>query len=114
MIGFKTGVMLHDLCSQMVMAHVSIVEVYQRRAFDCIITSGSDGKHSLTSLHYDGKALDYRTRHMTETQAIEVHAEVRKILPRDFDVILHERVVVDGVVKDPGHLHVEYQPRRPT
>ena len=111
--GAKQGVEFHDLSTQMVLAHSIVLHVFTRRALDCIITCGSDGTHSNKSLHYSGNALDYRTRHMTETEAIEVHAEIRKQLPKDFDVVNHPREILAGVVKSPGHLHIEYQPRRP-
>ena len=112
-LSVKPGVKFHSLAPQMVLAHSVVSMVFLRRALDCVITGGSDGKHSATSLHYSGNALDYRTRHITNTQAIEVHAEVRKNLPADFDVILHPRETTDGHVITPGHLHVEYQPRKP-
>jgi hypothetical protein len=113
LVGCKQGVEFHDLSPQMVLAHIIVVSVFTRRALDCIITSGSDGVHGNKSLHYAGNALDYRTRHMTETEAIEVHAEIRKQLPKDYDVINHPRKIVNNVVEHPGSLHIEYQPRRP-
>ena len=65
------------------------------------ITSVVDGKHSHTSLHYNGSAFDIRTRDLNDGEAEKIVKEAKKRLTRDFDILLES-----------DHIHVEYQPRR--
>lgn len=67
---------------------------------EAIITSAVDGKHSLTSLHYSGNAVDIRSRFFSEEEATQVRNEIADRLGIDYDVIL-----------ETNHIHIEYQPR---
>jgi hypothetical protein len=119
MIRLKESTRLHDLCPQIVLALVIAEQVYVKHGLQMTVTSGSDGVHSETSLHYDGRAVDLRCRILTpdndedatvtrrnrvarsrEKQAIR--DEIKEALTRDFDV-----------VAEANHIHIEYQPRRP-
>jgi hypothetical protein len=65
------------------------------------ITSGIDGKHSTTSLHFQLAALDVRTRTFRTLADKRAFAQaVREELGKDYDVVL-ERT----------HLHVEFDPK---
>lgn len=64
-----------------------------------VITSGADGRHSLTSLHYSGNALDLRRRNLRNPEGVV--ERLKDTLGIDYDVIL-----------EATHIHVEYQPRR--
>ena len=65
------------------------------------ITSGIDGSHSTTSLHFQLCALDVRTRTFRTLADKRAFAEaVREELGKDYDVVL-ERT----------HLHVEFDPK---
>lgn len=66
---------------------------------DCVITSGSDGKHSEHSLHHKGRALDFRTRNIPSTLRKTVEQEIGQALGDNYDVVLEST-----------HLHVEYDP----
>ena len=57
-----------------------------------IVTSGFDGKHSATSLHYKGLAVDLRTRDFTDEWA----RYLRNALGSGWDVVV-----------EPDHIHVE-------
>lgn len=99
----KDSVRLDNLCPQMVLAAMVVKDVLStmKAGQPCVITSGSDSKHSATSLHYSGQALDFRTRHLdSEDQKAQLRDLVRAHLSRDYDVIL-----------EATHLHVEWQPR---
>lgn len=65
----------------------------------CTITSAFDGTHQPGSLHYVGRALDFR-RWDIETSATLVCADLRKELGPDFDVVLES-----------DHIHVEFDPK---
>ena len=70
---------------------------------DLVITSVNDGRHSATSLHYAGCAVDIRTRNLpSEIAAVDVAAQIKDALNIDFDVLF-----------EGDHIHIEWQPRRP-
>lgn len=76
--------------------------VFASGQYGCIVTSLRDGKHSATSLHYQGAAADLRTRHVEENERQAIRDEIAKRLNRHYDVVLEDT-----------HLHIEYQPRKP-
>lgn len=75
-------------------------EVLGGDSSETCITSGIDGKHMQNSLHYVGRALDFRTRHLRDDQPRRVAELISKRLGPSFDVIL-----------EADHLHVEWQAR---
>lgn len=94
----KPGVDLRGLCSQMSVAYTIAMYVYQEKAqVPCVITSGSDGKHGPHSLHYCGKALDFRTNNLRGPQVHPVFMELKAALGDQFDVVLED-----------DHIHVEW------
>jgi hypothetical protein len=64
---------------------------------DMIVTSITDGKHSLNSLHYVGFAFDLR---IPLERKEDYAAELRLALTDEFDVL------AEG-----DHVHVEFQPK---
>lgn len=102
----KAGVRLKGLVPQMVLAYIIVKEVFQQYDCPCIITSGNDSRHSLTSLHFKGKALDFRTHFpRLNGKEAELAAAVRTALGMEFDVVM------EAVGTPNEHLHVEYDPR---
>ena len=100
----KPGVKLKDLQPQMVLAAVIVHSIYARAGCECVITSANDSKHSEASLHYEGGALDFRTKtYKFDRRALR--QEVKAALGPDFDVLLED----EGVVNE--HLHIEYDPK---
>src|SRR3990167_6654695 len=69
---------------------------------DMRITSGSDGEHKSDSLHYQNRALDFRTKHLDSNNKHLLAAAVKSRLGKDYDVILEDE---DGPNE---HLHVEH------
>jgi hypothetical protein len=61
------------------------------------VTSALDGLHSAGSLHYYGRALDFRIRYFKNNAECEAADLLKKALSEDYDVILHKT-----------HIHVEY------
>lgn len=99
----KLGVDLRGLAPQMAIAYVIAMQVYQAQAgVPCVITSGSDGTHGPNSLHYKGKALDFRTNTLRAEQVHPVYLALKAALGAQFDVVL-----------EATHLHVEYDPKEP-
>jgi hypothetical protein len=71
-----------------------------------VITSGNDGRHSLTSLHNDNSAVDARSRDVPRGVMETIVEQMRKALGIDFDVLWEKRDQPNE------HLHIEVQPRR--
>lgn len=101
----KKGVVITSLCDEMVYALWRFVSVFDGHGLECIVTSGADSTHKPGSLHYKGRALDFRTKHIPAEQRKLVLRDLQEELGEDFDVLL------EGVGKPNEHLHVEYDPK---
>ena len=89
-------------------------EMYIDRKQELVITSGSElhARHKRTSLHYAGCAVDIRTKNSQEhpiKQGVYLAALVKKYCKTN-------GIPVDWieVVTEHNHLHLEYQPKRPS
>ena len=100
-MNLKAGVKVQGLRPETLLGVMVASNTYHNHDSELIITSGVDGKHSHTSLHYAGCAFDCRIRHLPEGKAKEIADEIRSRLTEDYDVIL-----------ETTHIHIEYQPRR--
>ncbi len=93
----KDGVRIHD---KTVKALIGVSNVFLKHGYDTTITSCLDGVHSVNSLHYKGKAMDFRTRHLPDlTLKRVVRDDIAAELGGEFDVVLEST-----------HIHVEYDP----
>ena len=105
MIELKHAVKLDNLSPQIVLAIVVAAGLIRRYSIEpCVVTSVNDSRHRIGSLHYQGRAVDLRTRHLNRSEAESFADEVRDCLGPDFDVILEW---------NPPHLHIEYDPKPP-
>jgi len=99
----KDGVILKGVTHHIIKAIVEadvIWKVYGRDE-GVTVTSGLDGTHSENSLHYDGNAVDFRTRYFDEETKQAVFAELKEVLgDKDYDFVYHST-----------HIHVEYDPK---
>ena len=62
------------------------------------ITSGKDGLHSKDSLHYQGLAIDLRTRDMKNPKMVVIL--LKNTLDYELDIVLEK-----------DHIHIEYDPK---
>lgn len=106
MIKLKSGVKLDALCPQMVLAAFIAEGIYLKYGYDCVITSANDSGHKAGSLHYKGKALDFRLNSLKREDRVRVVGDLAVALGDDFDV-LHES---EDTANE--HLHCEYDPKR--
>lgn len=97
----KQGVRLTDLVPQMVLAALVVNSIYAKHKASCTITSANDSKHSPTSWHYKGRALDFRTKDFNGDKQ-SLTRQIQIALGIDFDVVLED---LGGVNE---HIHCEY------
>ena len=102
-MSIKPGVDLTGILPEMGIAVSIVMDVARSLAIPFVITSGRDGKHSPTSLHYSGLALDFRANHVPEPTAVEYGRVVAERLGKQYDVILERDK--DGKI---DHLHCEF------
>lgn len=107
MLHFKIGVSLKGMVPQMAVA-LQVAEAVFRDEADAnvIVTSGNDSQHSPTSLHYLGRAVDLRTKHLLPGQPEIVADTLRRALGHlGFDVVF------EGRGTDSEHIHLELDRR---
>ena len=96
----KPGTKLKGLQPQILFAAFVAEEVYAARGRDLWITSGNDGKHLPNSKHYDGQAIDIRTKNLDQHEVAGVVEAIRVRLNDEYDIVL-----------ETDHLHIEYDPK---
>ena len=96
----KNGVDLRGLTPQMAIAYIIACFVFAKHGKPCMITSGSDGKHGPRSKHYEGNALDLRTRDFQQQLKVTLRDELKVALGGQYDVVL-----------EATHLHMEFDPK---
>lgn len=105
MFQLKHSVELDDLRPQITLAILVAKDVYSTLGYDLTITSANDSKHSTTSLHYSGQAIDLRVRGMSQSEMKSVSELIRERLTMHFDVSLESSTTSNA------HIHIEYQPK---
>ena len=92
---------LSALKPQIVLALIIIDQVMIRQGQEAVITSLNDARHSKTSLHYDGGAVDLRSFKFEEP--LTVLALCKEALGNNHDL---------DMIYEHNHFHLEYQPKR--
>jgi hypothetical protein len=101
---YKPGVDSDGIHPAVHYAEGVIRALYARRNFSLTATSYRDGVHLPHSLHYKGRAVDFRTRHLPTTTVALIVEEAKGILyPEGFDVVNEHETK--------KHIHVEYDPK---
>lgn len=98
-LSIKHGVRLEHLTPQAAIAVSVTASILAHFNYDFTLTSVSDGTHMKGSLHYAGRAFDFRTKNILDSQLPEVFAALREALGPEFDV-----------VPERDHCHVEWDP----
>ena len=92
---------------ELLLAISLVLEVYRRASLDFVITSLNDSKHSWTSLHYAGAAVDFRTHDSLGSQLSQAK---RDLLVEEIKRALGFSPDYD-VIGEKDHIHLEYQPK---
>lgn len=103
----KTGVNPANVVPEMLLANQVVCSVFQYHNQDCIITSMHDGVHSVNSLHSRGglcRAIDYRTKHLSDMEKTFIVNGIKEALGANYDVIL------ESLGQPNEHLHIEVGP----
>ena len=93
-------VILAGLNEVMRPALIAANDIWLGHGEELVVTCGLNGVHSARSLHYYGKALDFRCRYFAPNVQVVVAHELRDSLPDAFDVVF-----------EGDHIHVEYDPK---
>ena len=101
MMKIKKGAMINGIHPEIVLGFTVANAVYEEYGLDCVLTSGTDGKHGTASLHYVGYAFDIRTRDFdSEEDTINAAKDIQERLGKQFDVVVES-----------NHMHIEFQPK---
>lgn len=91
-VWIKQGVQ-GELCREMRRAVGLLAKLYGAAGEDLFITSAQEGNHTAGSLHYDGRAVDFRKG------SIQL-GQIQLQLPSGYDL-----------VEELSHYHLEWDPR---
>jgi len=96
-IKLKEGVIMAGLKLPMQKVLIEANYLWTVMGKDLVIASALDGEHSAGSYHYYGYALDFRTTHLTQDQALQLVKQLKEVLPSAYTVIWHKT-----------HIHVQF------
>lgn len=96
-VGVKVTGMLPEILLAIMITQALYIEW---KYTDFVITSIKDGVHMKDSLHYSGKAFDFRFWNIPDIMRSRFVQELKVRLGQDYDVVLE----VD-------HIHVEFDPK---
>ena len=94
----KQGCRVGGIKPEMIIATLLIEPVLNDYGQELVITEGTGGKHSATSRHYSGNALDVRIWKLSEDGTVDECADkLRTALGAEYRVIVHDT-----------HLHIMF------
>jgi hypothetical protein len=96
----KKDASLKGIDEIMILMMPKIEKLYEAIGKEFVITSGTDGTHSIGSLHYKGLAVDIRLPYLTPNANKPFVEMIKLVLNIDFDVVLEK-----------DHIHIEYDPK---
>ncbi len=101
-MSLKAGVDLRGIHPVWGIAYPIIRDAFRDQNAQCIITSANDSRHGVNSLHYKGRALDLRTKHVSEPAKSAIIKKIKEQLGEQFDV------VYEAAGTENEHLHIEW------
>jgi len=95
----KPGADLRGIKPEIILAMILCEPIISKYA-PFVVTSVCDGKHMQGSKHYEGMAIDIRTREMQAAMLKPCLEELKEALGHQYDAIL-----------EGDHFHVEFDPK---
>ncbi len=93
----KSGVRVGGIRPEMVLAYLIAAPILVKHGQEAVITSCTDGKHSKTSRHYIGCAIDLRTRDMDDVTADKAALAIANALGGEYYVAFEK-----------NHIHLQF------
>ncbi len=93
----RDGVSIAGIQSEMVLALFIASNIFSDFGEELVVTSLLDGQHMRASLHYVGAAGDIA---LPGAHLVAIMDALHGSLGRNYDVVL-----------EPGHIHIEFQPK---
>jgi hypothetical protein len=84
--------------------------IFGRHGLPCVVTSFNDSDHRTNSLHFEGRAMDLRSKHAPEAERETILSHLRSDIDSAFgsgrwDILLESRGT------DNEHYHLEIDPK---
>jgi len=105
MIRIKPGTRVFGIRPEMVIAIMIAEGVWGLQDAELVLTSVIEGHHMYKSKHYDGSAIDARSKNLAD--APKAVLELKTRLGVDYDVILEDKG------KPNEHIHMQFVPKMP-
>lgn len=111
----KTNVNPHLMTGGIMLAVMVAREVFYEHTADLVITSLNDGRHSRKSLHYQGRAVDLRSKHLHPEIKTSILHTLRQRLgvevnENDERIAGHYDVLLESLDDVHEHFHIELDP----
>lgn len=101
----KPGVRILDMRPEIAVAMIVCKSIVESYGAEFVVTSVKDGRHMHGSLHYEGMAMDVRSKSIPADKRVECRDRMKESLGDEFDVLLEQA----GTPNE--HLHVEFDPK---
>ena len=107
LLNFKQGTVVRLLDTALIPGLVALLTFMESilDITEITVTSVNEGRHMSGSLHYQGRALDIRSKIYEPEKVAKVVAEFKQFYDRDYDLIWEAQ----GEPNE--HLHLQYNPR---
>lgn len=105
MLALKDGATIEGIKPEILLGVMILESIFTKYTYDLILTEATGGEHMQGSFHYQGLAVDIRSKHLPPDIKMSILSAGKKRLTNLFDFIL------EGVGTANEHFHLEYDYR---